>query len=708
MVKKVWQEYTRQYIAVLNLVGNLKGASPLRQVITRQSHLNLTELAVVHPNETRQLFKRLRALNLLAQTPSKIIVPQALTAPQNMEVYRDLSKDISLLHKVMNSKMELDLRKAGLRTNSQVKDIAEDFAAVAICNKLRATYTGKNLEAVINDREVGDFTLFNAVFRVRMLLYIAQEKKAAAKKEGDEIAYCEAHASLMIANKFLKDLTDDKNGFPFGEESYRTEMKQGIKDIINWISGGYVPTAHAKLVKLSRKMERICKKGEEERLKEEQKSRLERPKTIFEENLLRLARRRYRIKIGDDYWSIPQAGFRTHGAVAKKEDVPHEVEKKKILRATDHQIERITKEIGLNSHHSAALNSLKDNIAGILKINLEKSKKGKTDRAEIDLEQTANLAADACAAYERAKAPQKVKAHVILEMLLDLLVSAKEIKNGEALDRIFGFVQFFAEIAQRELDLRNEVLVSQLRRLSVKKKIEQEIIEYLLRRDLEVRSIAEMIRNGLRSKKVVWLPWRLLQLYYSAVEAGNIIAQREEKSGESKLGKNFSDLAKWLAKLRRLVIEKNQLKDRYAAWRTNYGIYQKDLKEKGRVVIEGEGISIKELRELSLKNASKIIAGLTQHNKSIKDTILIALKLIYKVIHILNSCILEETPAEEDLFEFRRFEEKIKERSHDNVVVLTKSNPPIELGRIFRGDAEGMELRRMEVADWEEYLKKKA
>lgn len=602
----------KQHRAVRRVVDALRGQSRLRQFITLRSEKVLQNQAVDRPAPTRAFLKNLLRLERLAIPISQVVVPDKLTEFQNQELLGRLG-EMGFVFKLIDEAGVLDLRRAGLKRNLGHRDLTLEFEEYEILQELRSSFQDeKNLEVLKKDVEISDLTLYYNLWVVRVLLYKVGELKAATKREGNPTAEGEARSIMVNIAGFLEEVS---NNFPTRRDDLLDKISRAAARLREFNN----PAANAALVSANTRLEKVIEKQEKLRILRERRSSKRIPKNIFKEELLHLAERRYKISFSaDGIWVIPQGGFRRKGPVRQKRIINHHVDTEKVLRRTQHIVDSITEGIAANSHFRAML----EGFAQVLR-----------SLATIDYKQVLAGLAKSFLAYENGIVRPKFKTKLMLKLALELVRTASVCRDPKAEKRLLGFAGSMLKMAARELVSLNRNLAVQLQRLAAKQELVTEIVARNLVRDANLRAFSGSLVNSLTNRRMMnslGLAFKLRQL---AVDAGKAL-QIDEHSpvGIQRAGKRIKRLVNLLAKIRRLIQEKDQFRRNYRRARTRYTIELENIKaaRKGDLAAAQEELeSINQryqarlvtLREKAIKYAQEKLESIKEHNANIAETL---------------------------------------------------------------------------------------
>ncbi|MFH1683531.1 MAG: hypothetical protein ABIA67_01475 [Candidatus Margulisiibacteriota bacterium] len=602
----------KQNRAVRRVVDVLRGPGRLRQLITLQSEENLQKHAVDRPAPTRALLKNLLRLERLAVPITRIIVPESLSKLQNRELFARLG-EMGFVLELIDEAGVLDLRRAGLKMNPGYIDLTLEFEEYEILRELRSSFQDeKNLKALKKDVEISDLTLYCNLWMVRVLLYKVGELKAAAKWEENPTAEGEARAIMDNAAKFLDELSRD---FP----TKRKELLKKISGAASLLGAFNNPAANAALVSVTGRLEELIETQEGNRIQRERRSGKRPPKNMFEEELVRLAQRRYNISFSPGgIWVIPQGGFRREGPVRQKKIIDHRVDAEKVTRRTQHIIDSVTEGIVINAHFRAML----EGFVEVLR-----------SSTTIDYEQVLNGLAKSFLAYEKGIVRPKFKTKLMLKLALELVKTASVCRDQKAERRLLNFAGSMLRMAAREIAKLNGNLAGQLQMIAAKQELLMEIVAQSLVRDANLQTFSGSLVNSLTNSKMMNSIGMAGQLRQLAVDVADALEIDEQSpTGMRRAGKRINELVSLLAKVRRLIREKDQFRKNFRIARTRYKIELENIKAAGKSDIEAaqeELESIKQrykarlaaLREKGIKYAQEKLESIKEHNANIAKTL---------------------------------------------------------------------------------------
>ncbi|MFH1347244.1 MAG: hypothetical protein ABIH22_00990 [Candidatus Margulisiibacteriota bacterium] len=608
----------KQDRAVRRVVDMLRG-DRLRQFITLRSEKNLQRQAVDRPTPTRAFLKNLLRLERLAVPITKVVFPESLSKLQNRELFGRLG-EMGYLFGLIDGNGVLDLRRAGLKRNLGYHDLTLEFEEYAILKELRGSFQDEENHKVLKkDVEISDLTLYYNLWVVRILLYKVGELRAVAKREGNPTAEGEALGIMVSLAKFLGELSRDFGELYKGFSAKRSIPLEKISRAASLLKEFNNPAANATLVPITDQLDKLIETQEGNRIQRERRSGKRPPKNMLEEELVRLAERRYKISFSPDgIWVIPQGGFRRQGPVRQKQIIDHHVDAEKVARRTQHIIDSITEGIAVNAHFRAML----EGFVEVLRYS-----------TTIDYEQVLNGLAKSFLAYENGIVRPKFKTKLVLKLALELVRTASVCRDQKAERRLLNFAGSMLRMAAGELVVLNGNLAVQLERLAVKKKLVTEIVARNLVRDANLRTFSGSLVNSLTNSKMMNSIGMTGQLRQLAVDVADALEIDEQSpTGMRRTGKRIKELVKLLAKVRRLILEKDNFRRNFIRARIRYTIELDNIKAARKSDIEAaqeELESIKQryqarlaaLREKGIKYAQEKLESIKEHNANIAETL---------------------------------------------------------------------------------------
>jgi len=410
---------TRYYIDLL------RGGRRLRQFISLSSHANLNRAAGNNPDQIEQLLLVLEKRQGQTVELAKLIVIREAGSPYNRQLLAGLAEKAGELVKEDGT---LDMRQAGLLT------IAEPSLAreIEVIRRARGE--------LIKKAELADLALFRALVAARAELFILGEEKSAARIDEDVSLYQERCQAMR---DFAGQLSKLMEVFPYGSQSYRTSLREGIEIARDRTAELNNPAAESKLTSL---IERLAQD-----LDEQEKDRIAASKNRKSRNGLQIAGGK--VRIIDDLRGnciITTRGYKNSAAgILHKEMVENDVSTKKILSMIGHQIESVEQEKTVNQKHLADLNAVEQDPAGswneLLRIN-------------------------AALARVRDLGKQKARAELWAAMELSLIST----------DQAQRLARSLVSLAVTDLERRQEVLDAQLASLTRLKGLTEELIGKVL------------------------------------------------------------------------------------------------------------------------------------------------------------------------------------------------------------------------------------
>jgi|GEM_PF-3047860 hypothetical protein len=332
--------------AVDRVLNQLAHGASRRTLITHDSERELLIAARVFPQQTQGLLRGLAALDRSGVRVSRIIVPHNLSAIQNREMFARLH-DPELLGQLIDEAGILDLRRAGLKQKMPIVGQPAVSKIMTLEEYGVALLTAK--EALGRNYQLGNLFLLKAVLRARIDLYVAGEKRSAAKRRGEAPGMT---PDLRRVKNFLELLIRE---FPFGEgDEKRAKVVEDLGIALHWLGRLNNPVADSKLVGLFKYLEQ----------------------TIHEELVERTRLRPRVVKVsyaGRDRWSLGTTGYReTEAWFLQKTKVESHVSTAKLLSMIQHAIDSMDEELALNEQFLTDLRELArilpDNFGRLLAI----------------------------------------------------------------------------------------------------------------------------------------------------------------------------------------------------------------------------------------------------------------------------------------------------------------------------------------------------
>lgn len=211
--------------SVRRVMDILREDRPLDDLITSESEKILMDLAIKYPSDTRAFLKNLIYVYREGRTPSKIVMPSNLGAPQNRWILEKMGSESDFLLSMIIEGI-LDVRqRGGIRFKPSTIDLTPNLRIPSLDSELETIGNADAKDEIIKDEELGNLVLFRALLAARIELYELGEAKSAAKRSENAAAY-EEYAAKM--REFSQKLTALKEGFPFGGIGYREMIKEQI------------------------------------------------------------------------------------------------------------------------------------------------------------------------------------------------------------------------------------------------------------------------------------------------------------------------------------------------------------------------------------------------------------------------------------------------------------------------------------------------
>jgi hypothetical protein len=544
-------QLTRQRTAVRRVLNQLRGTGRLRKLISKECEDRLGFLAELFPNQTRQILKNLLFFHQANMTPTRIKVAKNLHEPRNRKLLKCLAgSDYELLER-FDSDGVLDLSRGAKIGKLGYEDLTKNFKDYQTLKVLRQKFFIKaenpDVKAekefkdfVTQDPEFSNLVLFHLLWKVRTLIYRAGEIRSLARQNDDLTTQLNTQAFLINAADFLNDVCDH---LPIRVNG----MKNGILQVAGLIRRFNTPAANSKLVRLSQILENVITARETRRIIKERSSGIKEPANLIEEELTRLAKRRYKISISPDgIWVIPQAGYRPKGPVRRKQIINPHVPAEKVERRTQHIIDGISQEIAVNAGYLTKLKALAKRL----------------DSAELPVNYQAllldlNLVH---AEYARGIVREKQKIVIILEAAIDLVKAASRSINGEK--RLLRFTAAILFLATSALNERNRILLRQLQLMLPKQELLDEIIASNIRRDTHIRSFVEILKSSLTNKKMMNSTYYAARLRRLATDMKRtILSGGYQEEGIQCIAARLKDLVFLLNSISKQIQRKNKCRD---------------------------------------------------------------------------------------------------------------------------------------------------
>jgi hypothetical protein len=673
------QKLTKQQTAVRRVLDQLRGTQRLRKLISKRSEDRLGFLAELFPNQTRRILKSLLFFHLNDVSPTRIQVPKSLHEPRNRKILKCLaSNDYALLERLSPDGV-LDLSRGVKVGKLGHADLTEKFDDYQIIKGLREKFFIKaespDVEAerefkefVGKDAEFSNLVLFHLLWKVRGLIYRTGEIRDLARQNSNLTAQLNAQAVLINTADFLRDACDH---LPVRVNGMKNEILQasGLVRRFN------TPAANSKLVRITRILEGVMMAQESRRIVRERSSGIKEPANLIEEELTRLAKRRYKISISPDgIWVIPQAGYRSRGPIRRKQIISPQVPAEKVERRTQHIIDGISQEIAVNAGYLTRLKALAKRLDTAEPVNYQ--------ALLLDLSLVR-------AEYARGIVFQKQKIVIILEAAVDLARAASRSIRGEK--RLLRFTASILFLATAALNERNGILLRQLQLMIPKKALLNEIIAQNIRRDTNIRSFVEILKSSLTNRKMMNSSLRATQLRSLAIKTKrSILDVQYQEEGIKRTLVRLDSLIKQLTDVRRLVQRKERSRNVLVNLRRRCEIEIKRFKALGhygrivpykRYVLDIVREKLGEIRRINddinqtlaaaLRNALLIQYDL-EHKHEAEDSVLIV-EFLGNYVGLFNAVV---------------------EMAADYLTVLSKNGKVLGQADIF--DVRKLELRTLE------------
>ena len=477
---------------------------------TRSSETALLEFNRTCPEWGRRFLKNLKGFGPGLKS---VIFPQELSRPQNRALARRIATEPGFLNQFFNEGV-LDLRRASPAKKPLYVDRTADFPERKLYEKLRTVLEPQNLEVIRKDHEVGDLALFHSLWQVRVMIYKAQYLKAMLRGGSlgpdveKEAANHAAESSLGYARRFIAELHSE---FPLQTLFGRGEKLGKISTLF---ACGNLPAIDAVLVFLTESLGDDCDQLEATRLRRERYDQSPLSAGQLAAGVQNLARSKYGVKIGaGGTWEIPQATFKSAGAVLRREQVVSQVDESAVVRRTQHEIDNISAE---KLRLEAAIEALKS--FSLPQQELE----AKLDRSAL------SQSMEAC---EQGHVVPKVKARLLIGLATDLLevagFAAAIPEMSPSRQRLTKFSCAMLSLASGQLAERNRTLNAQLVRLEVKKRILETLVDQRAQRYVSLTAAADFISSKLLDDDFMERADDLAGLRDKAIAAFKLIQDRE-------------------------------------------------------------------------------------------------------------------------------------------------------------------------------------
>ncbi len=645
----------------------LKGKPSARGIFTAGSEENLTRFAGLYPDLGVRFLKTVRRLGSAVET---IVFPEAILEFQNRGLVEKIHADHNFAKSLVKEGV-FDLRKAGYKSKPGCRDLTKEFEEYRVLDQLRASFQKEeNLEILKKDAEISNLTLYYNLWMVRVLLYKVGEQKSAAKRDGNLTILAEARDVIAKLSVFLKELAGD---FPIRNEEVKGHISNAIAELVKFNN----PTADAALAAAAKKLEDVVEKQEKTRIFKERRSSKRPPKNIIEEELVHLAQRRYKISFSSDgAWIIPEGGFRRMGPALQKQIIPHRVALEKVVRREQHKLDEISQKIAIN----ADFRSMLEGFDRVLR-----------SPNPIDYEQVTSVVASSYLAYEKGKVRPKFKVKLLLRLALELVKTAELCHEEEAQKRLQGFAGTMLKIAAAQLDILNQNLGNQLRRIAAKQKLQMEIIRQNMVRDASLRSFSQSVLRSITNQAVMNLTWPAWKLRELSARAREVLRIREETEEEIKrCAKRIGHLTNLFAKIGRMINEKEKFRESITSVKKKCGVEAENLRASGKED------KIMGLKARAVEVARENLSRLASHNEEIALTLAEIAREALLIQYDVENKGKAQDPEEETRFieEHTDIFNAIAGLNERYYTVLDFQNEP--MGRAHRFDVKKLKLKTLE------------
>jgi len=257
----------KQHQAVRRVLNAFRGPRPLRQVITRESELNLRMLSEVFPNQTRALLKNLLFLKQMEGTPQKLVVPDQLYSHVNREILSRAARDLNYLLKLIDEDGVADLRRGGMHRPdlTRVIDLTPVIKKPTFTEQLSIINRAKPKlveEQRYGRSEIGDQLLFQTLIVAQVELYYAGEARSKAIRSEDLAERRTADRDLGLVQMKFEDLLKFFPFFMEHQKQYRGKLETACQQLRDKNSTG----AYATLLGLTGKISQRMQAQEEARM----------------------------------------------------------------------------------------------------------------------------------------------------------------------------------------------------------------------------------------------------------------------------------------------------------------------------------------------------------------------------------------------------------------------------------------------------------
>lgn len=578
----------------------IRGERPLRKVISRRAELRLRFLAEVCPAQTRRILKNLLFLHDAGRPIQKISVADELYSPRNRRLLDCLAANFYGLEERISAEGTVDLASGAKHGKLGYEDLTAGFDEYQLIAELRPTYQGQNRRMIEADREINDLTLYYVNWKLRVFLYKIGEQKSAARGEGNEVAELEARAKMVRVADYLQELATD---YPVLSDGIREKISRAAEQL----RGFNNPAADAALVPVTLYLEKRIEEQETKRIRKERASGIARPQNILEEELLRLAERRYKASFSPNgAWILPQGGFRGAGAVMRKSIIDHHIPEEKVVRREQHRIDRITRQIAINAHHISVFGTMAELLA---------------TGEEPVYQKAASSLARGYLAYEKGIVRAKFKAKLMLKLALELVGNARICRAPKARLRLGQFAAAMLRMVARELVGLNAELGRQLQKITAKQGLVVKIITRQLARDANIRSFSETLLEALSDKKAmnsILMATELRQMAFDLIAAPGM--EEGAPPGIRRVRERAGQLADIFTQVGGLIQEKNGYRESFSRTRDRFQCEYHILAASGQeekigpLRIQAVAMGGKDIKNISICN-QKINAALVEAAK---------------------------------------------------------------------------------------------
>jgi|GEM_PF-6053236 len=435
--------------------------------ISPQARSVLTDICRVRPDVGKIVLKTIVAKDWQSLGLDRLRAPKTILSPFLAPVLRDIQSHI--LDCVKGSNLSLDALEQFI---PHPKNISAELPFKVNFGRRPVSMT----ELEYSNTKVIRL-LRKTHLRLLTLAEIRDGAKIAGNKEVVDAAEYDIDALIFPLLMARDEIKEDEGG-------YRQIVRRRIVSALQFMQLRNLFGSNSSNASILSAHELLCRENdllEADRLRKPVRTEGEKPPSSLADKVKKMSLRSYDVRIlPDGTWIIPQKGYRAMGKEHWKDEIRHKVSEDSVVRRNQHIIESCSAELAQNIHNLRLLLNVK---------NMLEIQKGEAARPEIR-GYLVSLITEAARSYSRAIIRDKEDVYDRLEE------AAFQILNG-----VPKLPLAMVKRAIELLNARNEDLSSMINNLLAKGGIELSEIEFMLRRDEQIRILTHNILNALTNRQ---------------------------------------------------------------------------------------------------------------------------------------------------------------------------------------------------------------